>query len=118
MNRSTSQWRNRYGPASMRDHHLGPQALLNQEKFVTQLENNGVKDAQRFLDKRISRIPHAEHARLHENGWNKDWLKWLDENPDFTIKDFDKNIKEMMYKYNVPRSSRNVKMYGRNSSGC
>ncbi len=98
----------------MREHHLGPQALLKNQNFINQLKNNGVKDPKRFLDQRISRISHAEHAKIHEDGWNNDWNKWIKENPNFTVKDFKKQIKEMMKKYNIPKSSRNGKMYRRN----
>ncbi|KAB7770821.1 hypothetical protein CKY51_03795 [Xanthomonas maliensis] len=33
MSRATPEWRARYGPASMREHHLIPQAMMKDQKF-------------------------------------------------------------------------------------
>ena len=38
MKRTTKEWRERYGPSSVREHHLIPQALLKEESFVTRMK--------------------------------------------------------------------------------
>ncbi len=64
--RTTAQWRNRYGPSGMRDHHLVPQALLNDRRFTGRLSELEIDDAQAFIDKRIARITQAKHAEIHD----------------------------------------------------
>ena len=118
MQRATLGWRARYGPAALRDHHLVPQELLKDKRFVERLQRLGVEDAQSFIDRKIARIPQAKHAEVHESGWNAAWKKWLDENPDFTVDQIEQQVNFMMKKFNVPRASRNfVRPYGENSGG-
>ena len=115
MSRITSGWRERYGAASMREHHLIPQALLNEEQFVNRLQQLGVNDAKSFIDRRISRIPNAEHNKIHLDGWNPQWKEWLDNNPSFSLEALEAQIKSMMNEYNIPRGSRNfTRPYGKN----
>lgn len=113
--RLTKEYRARYGQAKMHDHHLVPQALMNDRRFVDRMKVLGVKDVQLWIDKLISRIPRRTHNKVHSEGWNADWKTFLDKNPDFTFGQVRAHIKKLMVKYNVPKSSRNVKKYGRNA---
>ena len=115
MKRASSTWRQRYGPASTRDHHLVPQAMLNEPAFVSRLAQLGVTDPQAFIDRKIARITHRNHADLHDTGWNADWASWMSNNPEFTLRDVEAQIRSMMRDYNVPASSRQfTKTYGSN----
>ena len=113
MSRTTSTWRDRYGPASMRDHHLIPQAMMNDEAFIKQMKNAGITDPANYIHRQISRIPNASHNNVHAEGWNNQWKEWFKKNPEFTKADIQSNIKNMMTEHNIPKSSRNfAKKYG------
>lgn len=108
-------WRARYGPASIREHHLVPQALLEKPAFTTRLSALGVKDAKEFIDRRIALIPNDLHQKLHAEGWNEAWLKWLDETPSFTLGDVEAQIQMLTRKYELPSNSRGfARPYGKN----
>ncbi|QKM49784.1 Putative deoxyribonuclease RhsC [Burkholderia glumae] len=116
MSRCSSGWRDRYGPASMREHHLIPQAMMNNDNFMAQMKNAGVSDPEDYIHRQIAQISNAQHIDVHEGGWNKDWQSWYQNNPNFTRKDLEALTKSMMKDYNIPRSSRNfAERYG---SGC
>jgi RHS repeat-associated protein len=113
MSRNTSEWLSRFGPASMRDHHLIPQAMLKDKNFMNRLnaitKGNGID----YLHRQISKIPNELHTFLHKNDWNKQFKNWVQNNPMFTKKDLQKQIKAMMKKFQVPKGSRNFsKKYG------
>ena len=113
--RTTKSWRKQYGPASAREHHLIPQALLKNDTFMKQMHSLGIKNVKEYLDKQIALISNSLHIDVHADGWNDDWLKWVQNNRNFTLKDLQNNIKDMMKLYNIPNNSRNhVKMYGKN----
>ncbi|HBK47251.1 MAG TPA: type IV secretion protein Rhs [Xanthomonadaceae bacterium] len=113
MSRATPEWRMRYGPASMREHHLIPQAMMKNEAFMAQLRATGIKDPEGYIHRQISIIPHGTHAALHDNGWNKQWKDWFASNPSFSRRDLQSQIRTMMREHNVPRSSRNfARRYG------
>jgi len=115
MSRCTPEWRARYGPSSMREHHLIPQAMLNKEDFVQQLQQAGIKDPADFVHRQIARIPNSAHIDLHQSGWNNDWQSWFAQNPNFSRADLSNNIRGMMRKYKIPASSRNfARRYGTN----
>ena len=115
MDRVSSEWRDRYGPASMREHHLVPQAMLDDSQFTNRMREINVSDAQRYIDKQIALLPQAQHATLHDAGWNSRWMQWLDENPEFLLSDVQTQISAMMREFDVPRASRNyVRSYGNN----
>ena len=102
-------------PNAMRDHHTIPQEMLKDPDFVAQLSKCGIKKPKRFIDKQIVRINAKKHDRVHSDGWNNDWKLWFEKNPSFTKQDILNNIKKMMIRYNIPKSSRNyVKIYGKN----
>lgn len=113
MSRTTPTWRDRYGPASMRDHHLIPQAMMKDEAFLAQMKKAGIPDPENYIHRQISRIPNAQHSNIHKSGWNQQWKNWFTENPDFKKSDLQRNIKNMMRQYNIPKSSRTfAKKYG------
>lgn len=111
MKRATKEWREKYGPAAMRKHHLIPQQLLKNEKFVRQMEKNGVSDVKDYINKQIVVISNAQHKDIHAAGWNSDWNNWVDYNEDFTLKDIQNNISIMMKKNNIPKNSRGIETY-------
>ena len=114
MSRSTSNWLTRYGPAAMRDHHLIPQEMLNNKGFMQQLDKlTGGKGAE-YLHRQIATITNGLHQSVHTNGWNSNFKKWTtNTNNKFSLKDVQKQIKQMMKDYNIPKSSRNfAKKYG------
>ncbi len=74
-----------------------------------------------YIHRQTANIPNALHTDIHEGygggKWNRDWKQWYKDNPDFTKSDLEKQTKEMMKKYNIPKSSRNgAKRY--NNGGC
>ncbi|ECI5565606.1 DUF2380 domain-containing protein [Salmonella enterica subsp. enterica] len=113
MSRTTPTWRDRYGPASMRDHHLIPQAMMNDPAFMAQMKNAGISNPTDYIHRQISKIPNAQHSEIHGAGWNEKWKDWFKQNPDFNKSDLQSNIKNMMKQHNIPGSSRNfAKRYG------
>lgn len=113
MSRTTSTWRDRYGPASMRDHHLIPQAMMNDPAFMAQMKNAGITNPTDYIHRQISRIPNIQHSDVHGAGGNEQWKTWFKQNPNFNKADLQKNINNMMKQYNIPGSSRNFsKRYG------
>ncbi|WP_083491252.1 DUF6531 domain-containing protein [Stenotrophomonas terrae] len=107
MSRTTPTWRARYGPSSMREHHLIPQAMMKNGDFMDQLRAIGIKDPADYVHRQISIIPHATHAALHDNGWNRQWESWIASNPNFSRRELQSFIGSQMKRHNVPRSSRN-----------
>ncbi|WP_229416049.1 RHS repeat-associated core domain-containing protein [Pseudoduganella armeniaca] len=116
MARCSDQWRERYGPASTREHHLIPQAMLNDANFMVQMRQSGITDPDDYVHRQIARIPNAQHIDVHERGWNTDWKTWYQQNPNFTRKDLETKTRSMMRDYNIAKSSRNFA--GRYGSGC
>lgn len=115
MKRTTKEWRERYGSASSREHHLIPQEMLKDKNFIKQMQALGIKDVQAYINRQIAVISNGSHIDLHSAGWNKDWKKWFYKNQNFTLKDLQSNISNMMKQYGVPKSSRNyAKTYGKN----
>ena len=106
--RGSKPWLDRWGPALLRKHHLVPQALLKNKKFMTQLRRLGYSfdDIQRYVHKQVAEISNVKHANVHSQGWNRDWTNWVNANPYFTTKDLNKFIKNMMKEYNIPKSTR------------
>ena len=104
----------RYGPASMREHHLIPQEMLKDKGFMQQSNNlthgNGID----YLYRQIATIPNGLHQNIYMAGWNADFKKWAKGmNGNFSLKDLQKQIKLLMREYNIPKSSRNfAKRYG------
>ncbi|MBC3270243.1 DUF2380 domain-containing protein [Pseudomonas sp. SWRI81] len=97
----------------MRDHHLIPQAMMKDEAFLAQMKKAGIPDPENYIHRQISRIPNAQHSNIHKSGWNQQWKNWFTENPDFKKSDLQRNIKNMMRQYNIPKSSRTfAKKYG------
>jgi|GEM_PF-4384552 len=114
LNRASKKYRQKYPRDKPNDHHLVPQQLLNDRRFVDRMKELGVEDVKAWVDKQVARIPAAEHSRLHSAGWNKDWKAWLGANPKFSLADVQAQIKVMMRKYKIPKYSRDAKKYGRN----
>ena len=129
MSRTSKEWRDKYGPNASREHHLIPQELAKPDTaFYKQMQNLGIKDVQEYIDKHIAILPNGHHIDIHTNkavtssgkvydegmGWNYDWKAWGEENPDFSLADLEDQIKVMMKNYNIPKSSRAAKKYGRN----
>ena len=113
MSRTTPTWRDRYGPASMRDHHLIPQAMMKDEAFIAQMKKAGIADPGDYIHRQISRIPNVQHSNIHKNGWNEQWKIWFAKNPDFKKSDLQRHTKAMMKQYNIPKTSRQFsKKYG------
>ncbi len=114
MSRATSNWLKRYGPAAMRDHHLIPQEMLKNKGFMQQLDKlTGGKGA-KYLHRQIATITNGLHQSIHAKGWNSNFKKWVvGTNNNFSLNDLQKQIKQMMKDYNIPKSSRNfAKKYG------
>jgi hypothetical protein len=100
-------------PASLRDHHLVPQELLKDSRFVSRLQSLGL-DPRQFIDQRIARIVNALHEEVHLGGWNQQWHLFLDANPSFTVADIEGQISTLSNLYGIPKSARNfVRLYGR-----
>nr|WP_181811616.1 hypothetical protein [Pragia fontium] len=113
MPRVSPEWRRQYGPAVMRDHHLIPQAMMNDPAFVAQMKNAGISNPADYIHRQISRIPNSQHIDIHDAGWNNQWKTWFKNNPNFSAKDLQWNIKNMMKDFNIPKYSRNgVSRYG------
>ena len=113
--RTTPEWRRRHGPASLREHHLIPQKMLRNIKFIDQLKKNGISDPIAFIHRQISIIDNEKHTQIHCNGWNNDFEAWFKANPSFTQKDLQNQLKLMMLNYNLPQGSRSfAKSYGKN----
>ncbi|MFQ2274315.1 RHS repeat-associated core domain-containing protein, partial [Aeromonas hydrophila] len=115
MSRVSNEWRNKYGPSVMREHHLIPQAMMNDESFMRQMKQAGISNPEDYIHREISIIPNAQHIDVHDAGWNSDFKQWYAENPDFSQKDLQKNISEMMTKHKIPRASRN---YAKRYKSC
>ena len=107
MDRNTKQWLERYGPGSMREHHLVPQEMFKNNTFMNRMNaltnNKGVD----YIHRQIAVIPNELHTNVHENGWNRQFKQWATHNPNFTLKDLQQQIKTMMKNHNIPKSSRN-----------
>ncbi|CAB3774218.1 Rhs family protein [Burkholderia paludis] len=116
LSRCSTEWRQRFGPAQIREHHLIPQAMLRDDDFTSQMKSVGIADPEDYIHRQIAQIPNAEHNSLHADGWNKDWQNWYSNNPNFTRKDLESQTKNMMRNYNIPKSSRNFS--GRYGSRC
>ena len=114
MKRTTKEWRNKYGPSVKREHHLVPQALLKDKNFIRQMKKLGIDDVKRYIDRKIAILPNGNHIYIHSEKWNDKWKKWLGDNPNFTLEDIEKNIKKLMKDFNIPKSSRDAKIYGKN----
>jgi hypothetical protein len=79
----------------------------------------GIKSPKHYIDKQTSHIPHAFHADIHKGGWNDEWKNWFKDNTNFTQRDLQRQIRNMMRKYNVPRLTRNyVRRHGKNGKNC
>ena len=105
--RTTPQWRSRYGPAALREHHLIPQAMLRNPAFMAQMKVAGFKNPIDYIHRQIATIPNAEHSDAHSDGWNCDFQKWFCANKNFDKAGLQSQIKKMMIDYNIPRGSRN-----------
>ncbi|EEJ7236655.1 DUF2380 domain-containing protein, partial [Salmonella enterica subsp. salamae] len=115
MPRVSTEWRGQYGPAVMREHHLIPQAMMNDPAFVAQMKNAGISDPVDYIHRQISQIPNSEHIDVHDANWNKQWKDWFRNNPNFTKKDLQQNVKNMMRDFNISKASRSgVASYGCN----
>jgi RHS repeat-associated protein len=107
MPRNSKAWLERYGPSSMREHHLVPQEMFKNNAFTNRLDaltNNKGTD---YIHRQIAIIPNELHTNVHENGWNRQFKNWTTHNPNFTLKDLQQQIKTMMKDHNIPKSSRN-----------
>ena len=89
-----------------------PQALKNNRDFVNRMNALGIDDVEKYINKRIALISNSLHMDVHIDGWNADWNKWIKNNSNFTLNDLNKNINDMMKKYNIPKSSRDTRPYG------
>jgi hypothetical protein len=113
--RLDDKWRSLYGPGVNRRHHLVPQEMLKNQKFVKQLKSLGYNtdEIKTFINRQISDIPNMTHMRIHAEGWNRVWKDWLRQNPDFSVSDRRSQIKSMMKEFDIPRSSLGGPQYGR-----
>jgi len=107
MSRTTQEWRGRYGPAAIREHHLIPQEMLKIGMFSKQMEISGIANPTDYVHRQIASISESHHKAIHKNGWNNQWKLWFSRNPNFNKKDLQRNIRAMMREYNIPKSSRN-----------
>lgn len=110
------EWRAKYGPATLREHHLIPRELLKEPAFTSQLAKllqNRDQSPDEYIDRRIAILSNAEHKVVHAKDWNPVWKTWLDNNQKFTLDDLETQIKAMMKDANVPRSSRTSTPYGK-----
>ncbi|EUC19009.1 hypothetical protein PMI06_002879 [Burkholderia sp. BT03] len=71
MSRCSGDWRDRYGPASMREHHLVPQAMMNDGNFTAQIKDVGIGNLEDYIHRQIAQMPNAQHIDVHESGSNK-----------------------------------------------
>lgn len=118
MPRTSGDWRSRYGPGQMQDHHLLPQEFLNVPQVrdqLSQIIKSRRSTPEDFIHQNLARITQQHHLRLDKAGYAADWARWFKENPQFTKAQLEAQIKAMMDAYEIPRSARNWrKQYGRN----
>lgn len=87
---------------------------MNNKGFMNQMKNADYKNPENFIHRQIAQIPNSQHIGIHKSGWNKSFDEWYRNNPNFTKKDLQEAIKNLMKEYNVPKNSRNyAKFYGK-----
>ncbi|EWH11439.1 Rhs family protein [Cellulophaga geojensis KL-A] len=110
MSRASSNWLKRYGPSAMRDHHLIPQEMLKDKKFMNQLDKLTKGNGADYLHRQISTITNELHNTIHKGAkggiWNKQFKDWA-KNKNFNLTDLQRQLKKMMKDHNLPKSSRN-----------
>ncbi len=102
--RLTAEWRMKWGPGAMRKHHLIPQQVLRDSRFIDRMAELG-KDAAKFGHRQIARIANADHMRLHAARYNRIWMEWLAKNPEFTMRELLQQMKKMRKAFNIPAGS-------------
>lgn len=115
------EWANR-----IESHHLIPRELLDQPGFEKRLRTlglgkssrEGTPDPVRFLDKQIADIPGADHNTLHNRvvggkRYNEWWIEWFENNKNFTKRELMEQKREMVRRFNIPKSRLGGRKYGR-----
>ena len=118
--KDTNVWIDVFGesPATINRHHLIPQEMLEDSSFMRQLKSIGIKDPRGYVHRQTADITESKHKALHKGAgggaWNSDFKRWYNQNPSFTKKKLQHELRYLMKKYNVPMSSRNFsRKYGR-----
>ena len=73
-----------------------------------------MSDGKSLVHRQIATTPNGLYQNIHMAGWNADFKKWAKGmNVNYSLKDLQKQIKQLMREYNIPKSSRNfAKRYG------
>ena len=105
-------------PSTINRHHLIPQEMLRNPEFMNQLKNIGIKDPNKFVHRQVADITETLHKQIHKGAgggkWNMEFKEWFENNPNFSKKDLQIQIRKMIHDYKIPRSSRNfARKYGR-----
>ncbi len=113
---SLEEKRKKYGPASMRKHHLIPQEINDKPKH--KIIKSKLEEMKIDIHRRIVYITNKLHEELHEGPgggkWNSEMLDWFEKNPNFSKKELEMKINNMKKKYLIPKSSENfMRKYGR-----
>jgi len=107
MLRSSFEYLKRYGPSAMRKHHLIPQEMFKDTSFMNRLDLITKGKGKDFIHKQIATITNELHNTIHDAGWNPEFKKWAKNNPKFSLKDLQQQVKKMMKSHQIPKSSRN-----------
>jgi RHS repeat-associated protein len=111
--RLTPSWRASRGPGAMRSHHIVPQSILGDKRFSRRLEYLGHNPAD-WVHRQTARVANGDHTRIHAGGrYVEEWRQWFESNQRFTLRDIRHQMRNMMRKYDIPRSSANQPRYGR-----
>jgi hypothetical protein len=115
LNRASAEWRELYGPAAMRRHHLAPQEMTRNRGFMDRMNALGYTDEEAiaFVNRQISDLPNVQHMQIHAEGWNPIWREWLRRNPNFDVSDIRAQVQSMMREFELPRSSLGGPQHGR-----
>ena len=105
-------------PFGLVQHHLIPQEMLRNLGFMRQLNTITNGQGTTYLHRQIANIDSNIHQKIHRGAgggaWNRDFRNWANQNRNFSQRDLQRQIREMMRNHNVPRSSRNfARRYGR-----
>jgi RHS repeat-associated protein len=117
MDRLTDVWRRLYGPGVMRNHHVIPQEFMRDPTVSARLtllltSTDPRATADDFIHRTIARIAEADHARIHQGGYNRQWRQFFAANPNFTLPQLRQQMKVMMQRFNIPHSAMNRPRYG------
>lgn len=95
--------------------------MLKDPNFMKQLKGIGIKDPRGYVHRQTADITELKHKALHKGAgggsWNSDFKGWYRQNPFFTTKELQKELRHLMKKHNVPMSSRSFsRKYGRKTA--